>query len=354
MEYRYLGRTGVRVSPLCLGCMMFGAPGKTTLDDSCAIIDKALDAGVNFLDTANVYTTGESERVTGEALKRNGHRDFVVLATKCHGNMHKAPAEGETNDAQKLHARLNPNQWGNSRRQIIEQCDASLRRLQTDWIDLYQIHRPHPDCAIDETLRAMDDLVRSGKVRYIGTSTFAAWQVVESLWVSEKLGLNRFVTEQPPYNLLDRRIERELIPMARTYGFGLIPWSPLAGGFLTGKYTRDNGGPADSRFGDGKHFRSSKLLSNEPAFDVVDKLTELAKTKGCSLSQLALAWCRDQPGITSPIIGPRTMAQLDDNLAAMNVTLTDEDRKTIDTIIPPGTHVSDFYNAQHGPHPHRV
>lgn len=357
MDYRLLGRTGVRVSPLCLGCMMFGAPGKTSLDDSCAIIDKALDAGINFLDTANVYSTGESERVVGEALHRNSHRDFIVLATKCHGNMHKSPEGEAVTPAQRdqaLHARLNPNQWGNSRRQIIEQCEASLGRLRTDYIDLLQLHRPHPDCAIDETLRAADDLVRSGKVRYVGTSTFAAWQVVESLWVSEKLGLNRFVTEQPPYNLLDRRIERELIPMAQTFGLGLIPWSPLAGGFLTGKYVRSGEQPGDSRFGDGKHFRSSKLLTNEPAFAVVDQLAELARQKGCPISQLALAWCMGQPGITSPIIGPRTMAQLDDNLASLQLTITDEDRKAIDAIIPPGTHVSPFYEASFGPHPHRV
>ena len=204
MEYRSLGRTGVQVSELCLGCMMFG--GKTSPEDSYAIIDRALDAGINFLDTANVYSRGRSEEVTGEALKRNGKRQSVVLATKVHGKM----SDDE------------PNASGNSRRHIVEQCEASLRRLQTDYIDLYQIHRPQPSIPIDETLRAMDDLIRSGKVRYIGTSTFAAWQVLESLWVAKELGLNRFVCEQPPYNLLDRRIERELLPMAQTYGVGII------------------------------------------------------------------------------------------------------------------------------------
>ena len=196
MEYRYLGRTGIRVSPLCLGTMMFG--GKTTPEDSYPIIDKAIDRGINFLDTANVYVNGESEETVGEALKRNGHRDRIVLATKCHGNMHKA-GDDATGRA-KLHSKLNPNQWGNSRRQIKEQIDESLRRLQTDWVDLYQIHRPHPDCAIDETLRALDDVVKAGKVNYIGCSTFAAWQLVESLWTSERLCLNRFVSEQPPYH----------------------------------------------------------------------------------------------------------------------------------------------------------
>ena len=350
MEYRYLGRTGIRVSPLCLGTMMFG--GKTTPEDSYPIIDKAIDRGINFLDTANVYVNGESEEVVGEALKRNGHRDRIVLATKCHGNMHKAPPEGDATDRAKLHAQLNPNKWGNSRRQIKEQIDESLRRLQTDWVDLYQIHRPHPDCAIDETLRALDDVVKAGKVNYIGCSTFAAWQLVESLWTSDRLCLNRFVTEQPPYHPLDRRIERELIPACQTFGIGIIPWSPLAGGFLTGKYSGGNA-PDNARLSKDGGGRSS-MLENQPALDAVDKLQKIADGKGCSLSQFALAWCRDQPGITSPIIGPRTMEQLEDNLGAMDVTLTDEDRKAVDDACPPGSNVTDFYNAKWGPHPHRV
>ncbi len=350
-EYRYLGRTGIRVSPLCLGCMMFGDPAKTTPEDSYLIIDRAIEAGINFLDTANVYSTGSSERVTGEALKRNGHRDRIVLATKCHGNMFKEGAGDPPTT--KLHARLDPNQWGNSRRQIIEQCNASLRRMQTDYIDLYQIHRPHPDCATDEMLRAFDDLIRSGKVRYIGTSTFAAWQVVDALWCSKELGLNRFVTEQPPYNLLDRRIERELIPMAQTYGLGLIPWSPLAGGFLTGKYRRGGAAPEDGRFGEGKHFRSGTLLNSDKGYDIVECLEELASSKGCTVSQLALAWTMHQPGITSPIIGPRTMAQLQDNLGAIGVEVTEADRKAIDKVAPPGRMTAPFYDAKFGPNPHR-
>ncbi len=356
MEYRYLGRTGVRVSPLCLGCMMFG--GRTDLDDSMAMIDRAIEAGINFLDTANVYSTGRSESFVGQALKRNGHRDRIVLATKCHGNMHKKDGplwdgQKEVGKTSELHAQLNPNQWGNSRRQIIEQCDASLKRLQTDWIDLYQIHRPHPECAIDETLRALDDLVRAGKVRYIGTSTFAAWQVVESLWTSEKLGLNRFVTEQPPYNLLDRRIERELIPMAQTYGLGLIPWSPLGGGFLTGKYKRKGKWPSDMRWKSRDEGPAGRK-AGDAAFDVVEGLVKMAKKKKCTPSQLALAWCVGQPGITSPIIGPRTMEQLNDNLKALEVKVTDEDRKAIDEFAPPGRVTVPFYQASFGPHAHRV
>jgi aryl-alcohol dehydrogenase-like predicted oxidoreductase len=348
MDYRYLGRTGVRVSPLCLGCMMFG--GRTNADDSYAIIDRALDAGINFLDTANVYNDGQSEVVTGQALKRNGHRNWVFLATKCHGNMHKA---SDASDATtKLRAKLNPNQWGNSRRQVVEQCEASLKRLGTDWIDLYQIHRPHPECAVDEMLRGFDDLIRSGKVRYIGCSTFAGWQLVESLWASEKLGLNRFVTEQPPYHLLDRRIERELIPACQTFGLGIIPWSPLAGGFLTGKYRRDAAKPTDGRFSDGTHFRA-KMLENDRAHAAVDQLDALARAKGVPLSQYALAWCIHQPGITSPIIGPRTLAQLEDNLLALDCKLTDDDRKAIDAIVPPGEHVVPFYQASFGASLHR-
>lgn len=346
MEYRLLGRTGVRVSPLCLGCMMFG--GRTAAEDSYAIIDHAIEAGINFLDTANVYSTGESERVTGEALQRNGHRDHIVLATKCHGNMFKEGAGDPPTSA--LHAKLNPNQWGNSRRQVIQQCEASLKRLQTDYIDLYQIHRPHPDCAIDETLRALDDLVRSGKVRYIGCSTFAAWQVVESLWAAERYGLNRFVTEQPPYHLLDRRIERELIPMAQTHGLGLMPWSPLAGGFLSGKYKRGQNAPEGARIN--PDFHRSSMLENDRAFDVVEAAEALAQAKGVPLSQFALAWCMNQPGVTSPIIGPRTLDQLKDNLSAIQVDITDADRQAIDAIIAPGTMVQPFYEAKFGPQVH--
>jgi aryl-alcohol dehydrogenase-like predicted oxidoreductase len=330
---RFLGRTGIRVSPLCLGCMMFG--GRTSPGDSKTIIDRAIDSGINFLDTANVYNDGKSEEATGEALRQNGHRHHIVLATKVHGNMHKDD-------------KLDPNQSGNSRRQIIEQAEASLRRLKTDYIDLYQIHRPQPEVPIDETLRALDDLVRSGKVRYIGTSTFAAWQIVESLWASKEYGLNRFVTEQPPYNLLDRRIERELLPAAKTYGIGIIPWSPLAGGFLSGKYKREGQQP-EGRFADGTHMRAPALLGSKSAFDVVDALSELARQKGTSVSRLALAWVVQQPSVHSTIIGPRTLEQLEDNLAAQSVELNQDDLTRIDKIVPPGEHVVPFYNAAFGP-----
>ena len=334
LEYRSLGRTGVKVSSLCLGAMMFG--GKTGAAESYDIIDRALDAGINFVDTANVYSTGRSEEVTGEALKRNGKRHSLVLATKVHGKM----GEGV-------------NDLGNSRRHIIEQCEASLRRLQTDYIDLYQIHRPQPDIPIDETLRALDDLVRSGKVRYLGSSTFAAWQLVESFWVAKEFGLNRFVCEQPPYNLLDRRIERELLPMARTYGMAVIPWSPLGGGLLTGKYKRGEEPPEGARFADQTNPIYRRRL-NDRIYDVVEGLQPIADDKGVTLSQLALAWCMQQPGVTSPIIGPRTMEQLEDNLLAVDVEVTDDDRKRIDRVIRRGDSVAPFYEAEFGPHPYRV
>ena len=334
MHYRNLGRTGVKVSELCLGAMMFG--GRTQHEDGVAIIDKAIDAGINFIDTANVYNQGRSEEVVGDAVKRRGRRDSLVIATKVHGSM-------DSED---------PNGQGNSRRHIIQQCEASLRRLGTDWIDLYQIHRPQSDIPVDETLRALDDLVRSGKVRYLGTSTYAAWQLVESFGVSEKLGLNRFICEQPPYNILDRRIERELVPMARTYGMAIIPWSPLGGGLLTGKYQRGMSMPEDARFANSNYANRRRL--SERVYDVVETLQPLAETKGCTMSQLALAWVNQQPGVTSSIIGPRTMEQFEDNLGALGVELNEEDLQFIDTVVGPGESVAPYYEADFGPHPFRV
>ncbi len=245
-----------------------------------------------------------------------------------------------------------PNMRGNHRRHIIEQCEASLRRLQTDWIDLYQIHRPMPNIPIDETLRALDDLVRQGKVRYLGTSTFAAWQIMESLWVSKEYGLNRFVCEQPPYHLLDRRPERELIPMAQTYGIALIPWSPLAGGSLTGKYRRGTEPPPGARYSE--HPGRGMEFENEGFWSLMDAMEQMAGEKQCSVSQLALAWCAQQPGITSPIIGPRTMEQLEDNLGSVDCELTDDDRRRLDDVAPPERALAPYYEADFGPHPYRV
>jgi aryl-alcohol dehydrogenase-like predicted oxidoreductase len=323
MQYRSLGRTGVQVSDLCLGTMTFG--WKTEQDEANRIVDKFLEAGGNFIDTANVYGRGKSEGILGVALNRNAKRDHIFLATKVHGRMRDD----------------DPNGWGNHRYNIIRECEASLKRLGTDHIDLYQIHRPQSVVPIDETLRALDDLVRSGKVRYIGTSTFAAWQVVESLWVSKEYGLNRFVCEQPPYNILDRRIERELIPAARTYGLGIIPWSPLAGGKLTGKYVKGQAKPENSRE-DPEKF-------SEATWKVLEGLADLASAKNVGVTALALAWVRDQPGVTSPIIGPNSVKQLDENLAATAVTITDDDRKAIDALVAPGTNTDNYYGADFGP-----
>jgi aryl-alcohol dehydrogenase-like predicted oxidoreductase len=229
----------------------------------------------------------------------------------------------------------------------MQGCEASLRRLGVDHIDLYQIHRPQASVPIDETLRALDDLIRQGKVRYIGTSTFGAWQLVESLWASDKLGLNRFVSEQPPYNLLDRRIERELLPMAQTYGVGIIPWSPLAGGMLTGKYKKGKKGPGGSRYESGK-FRSGEPVPAE-AWKVIEGVHALADEKGCAMDALALAWSAAHPAVSSPIIGPRTMEQLEGNLKALDVEITEDDKKRVDELIKPGTHVAEYYQADFGP-----
>src|SRR5690349_11939357 len=295
MAYRSLGRTGVQVSPLCLGAMNFGNP--TSEADSIRIIDTALDAGINFIDTANVYNAGESERIVGVALARNGKRDQIVLATKVNGQM----GEG-------------PNDRGISRYHIMKACEDSLRRLQTDHIDLYQIHRPSLTIPQDETLRALDDLVRAGKVRYIGCSTFPAWMVMESLMISDEQRLARYISEQPPYNLLDRRIENELVPLCQKYGLGIIPWSPLAGGILAGRYAGERApeGSRAARSGAGSLF-DQRVTPR--ALEAARTVADLAAARGLTSSQLALLWVKDQPGVTAPIIGPRTLDHLKDNLA---------------------------------------
>src|SRR6185503_4654133 len=297
MEYRNLGRTGVKVSQLCLGAMMFGR--STSEQDSVAIIEHALGAGINFIDTANAYSAGASERFLGKALA-GGKRANVVLATKAFFPL----------DAKE------PNGRGLSRRHLIDACNASLERLGTDWIDLYQLHRAQADVPIDETLRALDDLIHAGKVRYIGTSMFQSWKIVEALWAAKEFGTNRFVSEQMAYNLLDRTAEREIVPMAQTFGIALMPWAPLCGGLLTGKYHR-NDQSAVGRWQGGKD--NFGRPATPAAFDVIEGLVALAKDKGCTPSQLALAWNAAQPGITAPIIGPRTLDQLIDNIAATAV-----------------------------------
>jgi aryl-alcohol dehydrogenase-like predicted oxidoreductase len=323
MPYRSLGRTGVQVSPLCLGAMNFGNP--TPEDESLRIVDAALDGGINFVDTANVYNAGESERIVGRALQRNGRRDEVVLATKVHGEMGPGP-----------------NERGNSRYHIIKACEDSLRRLQTDHIDLYQLHRPALDIPQDETLRALDDLVHAGKVRYIGCSTFPAWMVMEAIMLSERYGLARFISEQPPYNLLDRRIENELVPLAQRYGLALLPWSPLAGGILAGRY--DEGIPQGSRLDrSGRESPFGERVTRR-GLAVARGVAEIARERGLTAGQMALLWCKDQPGITAPIIGPRTMEQLQEALAVLDLDLG-ADAARLDALNPPGNAVSDFHNS---------
>ena len=313
MKYRTLGRTGIKVSPYALGAMMFGAIGNPDHDDSIRIIHKALDAGINFIDTADAYSHGESEEIVGKALK--GRRDDIVLATKLWMPM------GD-----------DPNQRGNSRRWIMTEVENSLRRLQTDHLDLYQIHRPDPDTDIEETLSALSDLIHSGKVRAIGSSTMPASDIVEAQWVAERRGLERFRTEQPSYSILTRGIETEVLPVAQRYGMGILVWSPLAQGLLTGRIRK--GQPTDLR-------RTTRFrhLSDERRLDAVEQIIPLAEKAGLPMTHLAMAFAIAHPGVTSAIIGPRTMEQLDDLLASVGVTLTDEILDAIDAIVPPGTDV---------------
>lgn len=328
MEYRSLGRTGVQVSAACMGTMTFGwEPDDwgSHEKESLEIAAKAIDLGINFFDTADVYGRGISETIVGKALK--GKRENIVLATKCHGKM----------------ADEDPNAWGNTRRHIVQACEASLKRLATDWIDLYQIHRPQPEVPIDETLRALDDLIRSGKVRYAGCSTFAAWQVCEAHYVAKSLGIDGFVCEQPPYNLLDRRIERELLPFCRTYDCAVIPWSPLAGGQLSGKYL-------DNSVKKGRYATSDPMNRvNKRSSDAVRRLKRIADRSGMSLARLSLAWVASQPGISSLIIGARSLGQLEESVAACQVRLQEKTLKQIDEVVAPGTHVVPYYEAKFGP-----
>lgn len=323
MEYRWLGRTGVRVSPLCLGAMNFG--GATGERHSLEIIHAALDAGINFIDTANMYNAGQSEVVVGKALQ--GRRDKVVLATKVHH-----PMSDDINDR------------GNSRRHILRACEDSLRRLNTDVIDLYQVHRPMLEAPVDETLSALTDLARAGKILYAGCSTHPAWMVMEALAASERLGLIRYVSEQPPYNLLDRRIENELVPLAQRYNLAVLPWAPLAQGVLAGRYPADADLPPDSR--------ASRMAGSIYADRVTpagiragQRFSEIAHRFGHTPGQLAVLWCKDQPAVTAPIIGPRTLAQLEDLLPVLEKTLSEEERAACDEINPPGTALVDFFNT---------
>ena len=317
MEMRTLGRTGVMVSPLCLGAMMFGEWGNGDPDASVRIIHRALDAGINFIDTADVYSHGESEEIVGRALA--GRRESVVLATKFHGVM------GE-----------DLNERGNSRRWIIREVENSLRRLRTDWIDLYQVHRPEDDTDIEETLGALTDLVRAGKVRYIGSSTFPASQLVEAQWVSRERRLERFVSEQPPYSILERGIESDVLPTCLRHGVGVIPWSPLAGGWLSGRYRLGAEQPASSRRERVPGRFDLSTPGNQAKLEAADALGALADESGHTLIEIALAWVIRHPAVTAAIVGPRTLEHLESMLPAVELELDDALLDRIDAIVPPG------------------
>jgi len=320
MEYRRLGRSSVRVSSLCLGCMNFGR--RTDDDDAIRIVHAAIDAGINFIDTANVYTGGRSEEIVGKALSHDGKRERVVLATKVSNPISDRP-----------------NESGSSRYHIVRQCEASLRRLRTDRIDLYQLHWMDLSTPLDESLRALDDLVRQGKVVYTGCSKFAPAWLVEALMLCDRRGWVRFISEQPPYSLLDRSIENELIWTCRRHGVGIIPWAPIGAGILSGKYSKDGPQPEGSRF----NALGTRLTPR--AIEIADAIKPLAAQKGCTPAELSLAWVRRQPGITAPIIGVRTMEHLESALRSLDVAFSPEELAEIDRIAPPGTAASNYYDG---------
>jgi aryl-alcohol dehydrogenase-like predicted oxidoreductase len=316
MEYRHLGKAGVKVSPLCLGTMMFG--GQTGAAESIRIIHQALDMGINFLDTANMYNAGQSEVVVGKAIADRRHE--VVLATKGRQKM----GEG-------------PNEAGGSRLHLMRELDASLKRLKTDVIDIYYYHAPDYETPIEETLRAMDDMVRSGKVHYIACSNFRAWRLCEALWTSDKLNLHAFQCVQPLYNIVNRDIEYELLPLCREYGIGVVSYSPLARGILTGKYRPGQPFPEGSRAArDDPRMKQAEL--REASIEIAQQITGYCDKKGVSPSQFALAWCLANPIVTSIVLGPRTLEQFEDNAACLNVAVTDDDEDFIDSLVPPGEH----------------
>ncbi|MBT2556043.1 aldo/keto reductase [Arthrobacter sp. ISL-5] len=326
MEYRSLGRTGVKVSPLCLGAMMFGPWGNEDRADSIRIIHGALDAGINFVDTADVYSGGVSEEIVGQALE--GRRDDVFLATKFFMPMDQD----------------DPNQRGSSRRWIIREVENSLRRLNTDYIDLYQVHRPSPDTDVEETLGALTDLVRQGKVRYIGSSSYSGSQIVEAQWMSRERNLERFVTEQPPYSILVRGIEEDILPAAQRHGMGILTYSPLSGGWLSGRWRKDSASAPTSSARPGARFDMTSP-ANQRKLDIVEELAQLAEQAGMTLIDLAIAFVINHPGVTSAIVGPRTMEQLESYLPAAQVNLSADVLDRIDKLVAPGVTVNPDDNS---------
>ncbi len=338
MKYRMLGRTGVMVSPLGLGTDNFG--DATPAKEAEKIINRALGAGINLIDTGDIYCEGESERIIGKTLKQNKKRHHVIVATKVdHGRRRIGVSLDDFKPA------YGPNDHGHSRLNIIRACERSLKRLQTDYIDLYQLHRHSPNIPIDETLRALDDLVSHGKIRYIGCSTHPAWAVMEAIMVSELKNYVRFVTEQPPYNLLDRRIENELVPLAQRHGMGLITWGPLAMGMLAGRYQNTEDYPKGSRADRRGGFYAKRL--SDKGITVGQEFMKLAKKADIPAAQLAVTWAKDQPGITAPLIGTRTLAHLEILLPSMEIKLDDDIRKACDKLVPPGSFVANFHNTSY-------
>lgn len=335
MDYRLLGRTGIRVSPFALGTDNFLDP--TSADESARILETAMDAGINLLDTGDVYADGAGEKIIGETLKRTGQRERMLIATKVD---HGKRRPGYTLDDL---AHAGPNDQGHSRLNIIRACENSLKRLRTDHIDLYQIHRPSPHIPWDEQLFALDTLVRQGKVRYIGTSTHPAWAVMNAIMVSEMKGYARIVCEQPPYNLLDRRIENELLPMCKEHGLGVITWSPMAMGVLAGRYTDSASLPEDSRAVLRGGFYADRVTRR--GIEIGVEFAKIAQRLGLTAAQLAVVWAKDQPGVTAPLIGPRTVGQLAEFLAVMETGLDDETRDACDALVPPGCAVANFHNT---------
>jgi len=336
MEYRVLGRTGLRISPICFGTGNFAEP--TPEDEAKRMISRALDAGINLLGTGNIYADGEGERIIGRAMKENGRRQETVIATKIfpgafdasHGARPYTPGE-------------DPNEQGHSRGGILKACENCLKRLQTDYIDIYLAHRHDPFVPFEETLRAFDDLIRAGKVRYIGCSTHPAWAVMESVMVSKMNGYAQYIVEESPYNLLDRRIENELIPMCQRYGLGILAWGPIGMGVLAGRYTDAKNYPKGSRADlIGSYY---KERVNERGIQVGVEFAKVAKEAGISAAQLAMLWCKDQPGITAPLMGPRTLEQLEHFLPVLEMKLDDGIREACDALVPPGSAVTNFHNT---------
>ncbi len=336
MQYRQLGRTGLNVSPICFGTGNFAEP--TPEDEAKRMVDRALDAGVNLLSTGNIYAYGQGEQFIGRALKENGRRQETIICTKVYPGLFDV-----SKGAMPYKPGENPNEQGHSRTSLIRACEDCLERLQTDYLDIYLTHRQDPNIPFEETLRAFDDLVRAGKVRYIGCSTHPAWAVMESVMVSKMNGLAQYVVEESPYNLLDRRIENELVPMCQKFGLGILVWGPIGMGVLAGRYSDSKKYPKGSRADLMGGYYAERVT--EQGIQVGVEFGKIAKRAGMSPAQLAILWVKDQPGITAPLMGPRTVEQLEHFLPVLDMTLDDEIAAACDALVPPGSSVANFHNT---------